>query len=102
MQRIQDFILSLANADREGRVLLSADTITPTAPTAAPNANSASGGLSNTPQTATRVEVTFKYMLLAPSESFRDVAEESKAVVLAGGTMAPVSKSFWLPGISVT
>jgi chromosome transmission fidelity protein 1 len=32
-----------------------------------------------------------KYMLLAPSDSFRDIAEESRSVILAGGTMAPVS-----------
>jgi len=37
-----------------------------------------------------KVEVSLKYMLLAPADSFRDVAEEAKSVVLAGGTMAPV------------
>lgn len=34
--------------------------------------------------------VALKYLLLAPAESFRDIAEDAKAVVLAGGTMAPV------------
>ncbi|ORY92941.1 helicase C-terminal domain-domain-containing protein [Leucosporidium creatinivorum] len=93
LQRIQDFILSLANADRDGRVLLTAETITSSAPsTSSATAKSTSTKPSHTATPpATRVEVTLKYMLLAPSESFRDVAEEARSVVLAGGTMAPMS-----------
>lgn len=91
-QRIQDFILSLANADRDGRVLLSAETITTAAPTPPPTKGAASNSATASSPSTTRVEVTLKYMLLAPSESFRDVAEEAKSVVLAGGTMAPVSR----------
>lgn len=36
-------------------------------------------------------EVCLKYMLLDPTQHFRDIVEESKAVILAGGTMSPVS-----------
>ena len=36
-------------------------------------------------------EVCLKYMLLDPTQHFREVVEESKAVILAGGTMSPVS-----------
>ena len=35
-------------------------------------------------------ETKLKYMLLDPSEHFREVVEESRAVILAGGTMSPV------------
>lgn len=90
LQRIQDFILSLANADRDGRVLLSAETITSPAPSVVPSTKGAAGTPTVPTQALTKVEVTLKYMLLAPSESFRDVAEQAKSVVLAGGTMAPV------------
>lgn len=38
-------------------------------------------------KTQTRV----KYMLLDPSEHFRDIVEGARAVILAGGTMSPVS-----------
>ncbi|GAA5891317.1 hypothetical protein JCM5296_006897 [Sporobolomyces johnsonii] len=69
LHHIQQFILSLANADRDGRILLSHETKT----------------------NGAKAEVTLKYMLLAPSESFRDIAEEARSVVLAGGTMAPMS-----------
>ncbi len=35
--------------------------------------------------------MTIKYQLLNPSRSFRAIADEARAVVLAGGTMEPVS-----------
>ncbi|GJN89219.1 hypothetical protein Rhopal_002198-T1 [Rhodotorula paludigena] len=73
LHQIQQFILSLANADRDGRVLLSQE------------------GKVSGKEGASKVEVTLKYMLLAPAESFREVAEEARSVVLAGGTMAPMS-----------
>lgn len=34
--------------------------------------------------------VTLQYMLLDPSEHFRDVVENARTVILAGGTMSPV------------
>lgn len=37
-------------------------------------------------------ETSIKYLLLDPSEDFRDIVEESKCVILAGGTMEPVSE----------
>lgn len=37
-------------------------------------------------------DTSIKYLLLDPSEDFRDVVEESKCVILAGGTMEPVSE----------
>lgn len=73
LQHIQQFILSLANASRDGRVLLSQTT--------KPAGKDGVEG---------KTEITLKYMLLAPADSFRDVAEEARAIVLAGGTMAPV------------
>ncbi|GAA5984350.1 hypothetical protein JCM11641_006192 [Rhodosporidiobolus odoratus] len=75
LHHIQQFILSLANADRDGRILISQEK----------------RSVSDDGAREGKVEVSLKYMLLAPSESFRDVAEEAKSVVLAGGTMAPMS-----------
>lgn len=72
LHQIQQFILSLAHADRDGRVLLTKETKRPS------------------DSSTDKVEVVMKYLLLAPSEVFRDVAEEARSVVLAGGTMAPV------------
>jgi chromosome transmission fidelity protein 1 len=36
--------------------------------------------------------VLFKYILLNPAERFREVVEEARCVILAGGTMTPVSE----------
>lgn len=35
-------------------------------------------------------EVSLKYMLLDPTHHFRDIVENARAVILAGGTMSPV------------
>lgn len=35
-------------------------------------------------------EVNVKYQLLNPSPNFKDVVDEARAVILAGGTMSPV------------
>lgn len=40
---------------------------------------------------ADKAETKVKYMLLDPSEHFREIVEEARAVILAGGTMSPVS-----------
>ncbi|KAG9947580.1 ATP-dependent RNA helicase CHL1, partial [Aureobasidium melanogenum] len=38
-----------------------------------------------------KAQTKVKYMLLDPSEHFRDIVEEARAVILAGGTMSPMS-----------
>lgn len=47
-------------------------------------------------------EISLKYLLLDPSEDFKDIVEESKCVLLAGGTMEPISDftDFLFPQIS--
>ncbi|KAG0148021.1 hypothetical protein CROQUDRAFT_61025 [Cronartium quercuum f. sp. fusiforme G11] len=67
--KIQDFILALSNANQDGRVLLSGERASKDE----------------------KMVVTLKYQLLNPSECFRDVVSETRAVILAGGTMAPIS-----------
>ena len=39
-------------------------------------------------------DVWLKYMLLDPTHHFKDIVEEARAVILAGGTMSPV-KNFY-------
>lgn len=36
-------------------------------------------------------DVSLKYMLLDPTNHFREIVEDARAVILAGGTMSPVS-----------
>ncbi|KAI9017958.1 helicase C-terminal domain-containing protein [Phycomyces nitens] len=65
LTQIQAFLMTLTNPDKDGRVFISFGNDTP--------------------------EPQFKYMLLNPAESFRPIVEECKSVVLAGGTMEPIS-----------
>lgn len=46
---------------------------------------------------ADKAETKVKYMLLDPSEHFREIVEEARAVILAGGTMSPVCLPPFLP-----
>ncbi|PCH02256.1 Helicase-like, DEXD box c2 type [Penicillium occitanis (nom. inval.)] len=61
--QVQSFILTLMNPSDEGQLFL----------------NKADGG------------VLLRYMLLDPTNHFRDIVDEARAVILAGGTMSPMS-----------
>ncbi|KAI9791475.1 MAG: ATP-dependent DNA helicase chl1 [Peltula sp. TS41687] len=65
LTHIQSFLLALTNCSAEGRIFYSLSE----------DNNDAS----------------LKYMLLDPTHHFRDVVEEARAVILAGGTMSPMS-----------
>lgn len=64
LMHIQGFLLSLMNPSAEGRFFYSKEA-----------------GSS----------ITLRYMLLDPTFHFKDIVEEARAVVLAGGTMSPMS-----------
>ncbi|KAH7080634.1 helicase C-terminal domain-containing protein [Paraphoma chrysanthemicola] len=64
LMHLQAFLLSLTNPSSEGRFFYSKE---------------------DNPSTS------LKYMLLDPTFHFRDIVEDARAVVLAGGTMSPMS-----------
>ncbi|KAH8727829.1 helicase C-terminal domain-containing protein [Phaeosphaeriaceae sp. PMI808] len=64
LMHVQAFLLSLMNPSAEGRFFYSKED------------NSSA---------------TLRYMLLDPTFHFKDIVEEARAVVLAGGTMSPMS-----------
>ncbi|KAI2090567.1 ATP-dependent DNA helicase chl1 [Ophidiomyces ophidiicola] len=61
--QVQSFILSLMNPSAEGRIFFE----------------------------KTGSDVSLKYTLLDPTAHFREVVEDARAVILAGGTMSPMS-----------
>ncbi|KAJ3016684.1 DEAD H (Asp-Glu-Ala-Asp His) box helicase 11 [Thoreauomyces humboldtii] len=65
IQCVEAFLSSLTNADLEGRVVVTISADKP-----------ASSSL--------------KYLLLNPANAFRQIVDEARAVVLAGGTMGPL------------
>jgi chromosome transmission fidelity protein 1 len=60
---IQSFLLTLMNPSEEGRLFYQ----------------------------KSQDDTMLKYMLLDPTNHFREIAEDARAVILAGGTMSPVS-----------
>lgn len=71
--QVEDFLLSLSDASHQGRIIIS------TIPASAPN---------NPPS------VTLRYMLLNPAERFQELVDDARCIVLAGGTMEPLSDFF--------
>ncbi|CAO1612759.1 unnamed protein product [Sympodiomycopsis kandeliae] len=65
MHSIEAFIVSLSNSSKDGRVILSL---------------ASEEGV-----------VQLKYQLLNPAESFTDLAEQARSIILAGGTMEPLA-----------
>ncbi|CAH7667177.1 hypothetical protein BY996DRAFT_4579176 [Phakopsora pachyrhizi] len=66
--KIQSFISALSNNDKDGRVLITRE-------------------MTNDQQNPI---LRIKYQLLNPSSSFQDIVTQSRSVILAGGTMAPM------------
>ena len=96
MHAIEAFILSLANRTDDGRVLLSLETPPPKpTPLAGAKSKYARPPTAALPAPAGTDDetplVSLKYQLLNPSEAFRPIVDEARAVILAGGTMEPVS-----------
>lgn len=71
MHDIQTFITCLANSDKEGTILIAAR-------------------MPETKDDSANIKTTLKYQLLNPANVFHDVSKEPRALILAGGTMAPV------------
>ena len=98
MHTIEAFILSLGHRSEDGRVLLSMSPKPQPQPESRPTVTSSKvkpkvpekDQTSLTPQ---QPVVTLKYQLLNPANAFKDLTDEARAVVLAGGTMEPVSSS---------
>ncbi|PPR07101.1 hypothetical protein CVT24_010937 [Panaeolus cyanescens] len=67
LSMVEDFMVCLTNTNEDGRVTFT---------------------LSGSPG---QEEVELKYQLLNPSPNFMSVVEEARTVVLAGGTMSPIS-----------
>lgn len=69
LTHVQSFLMSLMNPSAEGRFFYSRE----------------------------ETGIVLKYMLLDPTFNFKDIVEDTRAVVLAGGTMSPVSYSPYTP-----
>jgi chromosome transmission fidelity protein 1 len=68
LRNIQEFLNALSNPDKDGRILVS---------TSQSGSNTSSKSI--------------QYILLNPSDVFEPIVSKARAVILAGGTMKPIS-----------
>lgn len=82
---ISAFLLALANADKNGRIIVGTDTNK--------ESEDSNPGTRGAPEPTLQHKSQFyvKYLLLHPADFFREIVDESRAVILAGGTLEPVS-----------
>ena len=73
-RQVENFLLSLTEANEDGRILISTEF-------GPPEGNA-------TP----KAKISMRYILLNPAEHFSSVVKEARSVVLAGGTMTPVGR----------
>jgi chromosome transmission fidelity protein 1 len=76
LTQIQNFLTTLMNPSKEGRFFWSKEV--------ASNNTSTTSTKDNTPT------LTLRYLLLDPSQHFREIVDSARAVILAGGTMSPL------------
>ncbi|KAF9582943.1 DEAD H (Asp-Glu-Ala-Asp His) box helicase 11 [Lunasporangiospora selenospora] len=85
---VDAFLMSLLNADNDGRVIVTMET--ESEEHVDPLEDNDRGNLSAV-DTIHGQKPVLKFMLLNPANVFRPLVEEARSVVLAGGTMEPVS-----------
>ncbi|PKC11424.1 DNA repair helicase [Rhizophagus irregularis] len=76
LSQIEAFFMSLTNGNQDGRVILGFQQISV-------SVEGKRGG------TTTKYVPIIKYLLLNPSNQFKDIVEDARSVILAGGTMEP-------------
>jgi len=87
LYQILEFIKSLTNPSADGRVLISRiSVLSPISSSSAPSANNGK------PPVSTTIISSLKYLLLNPSNQFKEVVDECRSLVLAGGTMQPFNE----------
>ena len=77
LYQIHTFLMSLAKADVNGRILISRKE----------SNDVSSNGQSSLQR---RVLPTMKYLLVNPADSFASIVDEARSIVFAGGTMEPI------------
>ncbi|KAF9173392.1 DEAD H (Asp-Glu-Ala-Asp His) box helicase 11 [Mortierella sp. AD011] len=87
---VDAFLMSLLNADNDGRVIVTMEEEAPGA--GGDDEDTVQAGSATTDPASLRSRnPVLKFMLLNPANVFKPLVDEARSVVLAGGTMEPVS-----------
>ncbi|KAK3829017.1 MAG: helicase C-terminal domain-containing protein [Benniella sp.] len=87
---VDAFLMSLLNADNDGRVIITMEEETSGLDEDG-SGPAHSGTVAADPASSRNKKPVLKFMLLNPANVFKPLVEEARSVVLAGGTMEPVS-----------
>ncbi|KAF9974566.1 DEAD H (Asp-Glu-Ala-Asp His) box helicase 11 [Actinomortierella ambigua] len=87
---VDSFLMSLLNADNDGRVIVTMEDVQKL-PSPGDDDEEEDEHVEVAPSGATTRKPVLKFMLLNPANVFRPLVEEARSVILAGGTMEPVS-----------
>ncbi|KAF9431667.1 DEAD H (Asp-Glu-Ala-Asp His) box helicase 11 [Entomortierella beljakovae] len=89
---VDAFLMSLLNADNDGRVIIAMESEESSSKDDNGDDDSIQTGSASAEPVSTRdLKPVLKFMLLNPANVFKPLVEEARSVVLAGGTMEPVS-----------
>lgn len=88
LHAVEAFLLILVDPNHHGRIFVEKST------TPSPHGVVTGTDTLRKDGPVTQTVVTLKYQLLNPEEAFRDVVQDARAVILAGGTMTPVCPFF--------
>ncbi|ODQ49660.1 DNA repair helicase [Saitoella complicata NRRL Y-17804] len=82
LMQLQAFLMVLTNPSSEGRIFYGPTTS---------STSSATGEDKKAEEEQQEVDMGLRYMLLDPAHHFRSIVTSARAVILAGGTMEPMS-----------
>ncbi|KAF9203423.1 ATP-dependent DNA helicase chl1 [Haplosporangium sp. Z 27] len=88
---VDAFLMSLLNADNDGRVIITMEEDISSAGDDDNDDTIRPGPVAAEPVSARDRKPILKFMLLNPANVFKPLVDEARSVVLAGGTMEPVS-----------
>ena len=84
---VQQFLMCCVNTEADGRIVVEFEPITSTS-----TQSSFSSTNQSTNQSSSTFSIALKYLVLNPDVYFKKIVSEAKSVILAGGTMQPMSR----------
>ena len=92
LQASYSFLLSLMNADKDGRIIVTRQSSSSTSNNTNNHHDHHQSNSTNTSTTSsTTSEPHYKFILLNPAVPFEDIVSRARSVILVGGTMQPMN-----------
>ncbi|CAJ0765351.1 15944_t:CDS:10 [Entrophospora sp. SA101] len=92
LSQVEAFLMSLTNGNQDGRVILGFLPQQTSQVTSSSSKSELTLCKDTSPKTKIKYIPYIKYLLLNPSNQFKEIVQEARSVILAGGTMEPVNE----------